>query len=89
MPPVLRGRRLTSPPEMPAQEIAFKLMQHVLRRSLRQGKIGKPRLRCGPSRGGEAGKAPPLQLSNVPPIRDRPAATDLIQVENGRVQMPD
>jgi hydroxybutyrate-dimer hydrolase len=40
-------------------------------------------------RGGEAGKAPPLQLSNVPPIRDRPAATDLIQVENGRVQMPD
>ena len=40
-------------------------------------------------RGGEAGKAPPLELSNVPPISMQPADGDIIKVENGRLTVPD
>lgn len=40
-------------------------------------------------RGGEPGKAPDLQTSNVPPILLRPLARDLINVENGRVTIPE
>ena len=40
-------------------------------------------------RGGEAGKAPPLQLSNVPPISMQPNSGDVIEVKDGRLQVPD
>jgi hydroxybutyrate-dimer hydrolase len=40
-------------------------------------------------RRGEPGKAPPLQISNVPPISQHPSDQDLIKVENGRVTIPD
>jgi hydroxybutyrate-dimer hydrolase len=40
-------------------------------------------------RGGDAGKAPPLQLSNVPPISMQPVSGDLIEVKDGRLQVPD
>src|SRR5439155_19424782 len=40
-------------------------------------------------RGGEAGKAPPLQLSNVPPISMQPAGGDRIEVDGGRLKIPD
>ena len=40
-------------------------------------------------RGGEPGKAPMLQLSNVPPISASPSARDKIVVERGNVRMPD
>jgi hydroxybutyrate-dimer hydrolase len=39
--------------------------------------------------GGEAGTAPPLQLSNAPPISMRPASGDVIEVKDGRLQVPD
>ncbi|WP_315838161.1 3-hydroxybutyrate oligomer hydrolase family protein [Bradyrhizobium prioriisuperbiae] len=40
-------------------------------------------------RGGEAGRAPPLQLSNVPPIVLEPAPSDAITVQGGHVRLPD
>ncbi|CCE09081.1 D-(-)-3-hydroxybutyrate oligomer hydrolase precursor (3HB-oligomer hydrolase) (3HBOH) [Bradyrhizobium sp. STM 3843] len=40
-------------------------------------------------RGGEPGKAPPLQSSNVPSISASPSEADKISVEKGRVRMPD
>jgi hydroxybutyrate-dimer hydrolase len=40
-------------------------------------------------RGGEAGKAPDLQSSNVPPISAHPPAENVISVENGRVTIPE
>ena len=40
-------------------------------------------------RGGEAGKAPPLQLSNVPAISMHPAEGDVIEVKDGRLTVPD
>lgn len=40
-------------------------------------------------RGGEAGHAPPLQLSNVPSIALEPAPRDAITVQSGHVQIPD
>jgi hydroxybutyrate-dimer hydrolase len=40
-------------------------------------------------RGGEPGKAPPLQMSNVPPISQHPSDSDVIKVERGRVAIPD
>ena len=40
-------------------------------------------------RGGEAGKAPPLQLSNVPPISMHPADGDVIEVRDGKLKVPD
>jgi hydroxybutyrate-dimer hydrolase len=40
-------------------------------------------------RGGESGKAPALQMSNVPAISQHPSDRDLIKVENGRVAIPD
>ena len=40
-------------------------------------------------RGGEPGKAPPLQISNVPPIVQHPSDQDVIKVSNGRVAIPD
>jgi hydroxybutyrate-dimer hydrolase len=40
-------------------------------------------------RGGEAGKAPPLQPSNVPPISTQPKSGDVIEVKDGRLQVPD
>ena len=41
------------------------------------------------SRGGEAGKAPPLELANLPPIRMVPVARNRIEIEGGRVVLPD
>lgn len=40
-------------------------------------------------RGGEAGHAPPLQLSNVPPIALEPSSRDAITVQDGHVRIPD
>jgi hydroxybutyrate-dimer hydrolase len=40
-------------------------------------------------RGGEPGKAPALQPSNLPLIADQPAARDLIKVEVGKVTIPE
>jgi hydroxybutyrate-dimer hydrolase len=40
-------------------------------------------------RGGEPGKAPALQISNVPPISQHPSDKDVIKVEKGRVVIPD
>jgi hydroxybutyrate-dimer hydrolase len=40
-------------------------------------------------RGGEPGKAPMLEPSNVPPISLSPSAHDKIVVEKGHVLMPD
>jgi hydroxybutyrate-dimer hydrolase len=40
-------------------------------------------------RGGEPGKAPPLERANLPPIRMQPEARDRIAVEAGRVVLPD
>jgi hydroxybutyrate-dimer hydrolase len=39
-------------------------------------------------RGGEPGKAPPLQMSNVPQISQHPSYSDVIKVERGRVAIP-
>jgi len=41
------------------------------------------------SRGGEPGKAPPLEPSMLPPIRMQPAARDAIRIEGGRITLPD
>lgn len=40
-------------------------------------------------RGGEPGKAPPLQPHHLPPITMQPAARDVISVSHGRVVLPD
>ncbi len=40
-------------------------------------------------RGGEAGHAPPLQTSNVPPIPVTARPEDRISVKDGRVTIPD
>ena len=40
-------------------------------------------------RGGEAGHAPSLQATNVPPIPVEPNPEDRIHVENGRVTIPE
>jgi hydroxybutyrate-dimer hydrolase len=40
-------------------------------------------------RGGEARKAPPLALSNVPPISMHPADGDVITVQDGKLTVPD
>ncbi len=40
-------------------------------------------------RAGEAGRAPPLQSSNVPPIPLMPRPEDRISVENGHVSIPE
>jgi hydroxybutyrate-dimer hydrolase len=40
-------------------------------------------------RGGEAGHAPPLQPSNVPPIPLMPRSEDRISVANGHVMIPE
>ncbi len=41
------------------------------------------------SRGGEPGKAPPLQIGNLPAISEAPKPADRIQVSAGRVVLPD
>ncbi|MBV9066181.1 MAG: D-(-)-3-hydroxybutyrate oligomer hydrolase, partial [Methylobacteriaceae bacterium] len=40
-------------------------------------------------RGGEPGKAPPLELSNVPAIPAGPAEGDMIKIGSGRVTIPE
>jgi hydroxybutyrate-dimer hydrolase len=40
-------------------------------------------------RGGEPGKAPPLQPGQLPPISAKPGSSDLIEVSAGRMAMPD
>jgi hydroxybutyrate-dimer hydrolase len=45
-------------------------------------------IRTTPRRG-EAGKAQPLQPSNVPPISMQPKSGDVIEVKDGRLQVPD
>jgi hydroxybutyrate-dimer hydrolase len=40
-------------------------------------------------RAGEAGRAPPLQSSDVPPIPLMPRPVDHISVENGHVSIPE
>ena len=40
-------------------------------------------------RGGEPGKAPPLEAANVPPVRIQAATSDRILVRAGRVDVPD
>ncbi len=41
------------------------------------------------SRGGEAGKAPPLELSMLPPIRMQPTPRNTIRIDGGRITLPD
>jgi hydroxybutyrate-dimer hydrolase len=40
-------------------------------------------------RGGESGKAPPLEAANVPPIAAEPVPGDLITISAGRMTLPD
>ena len=40
-------------------------------------------------RGGEAGHAPPIDATNVPPIPLKPRPEDQIRAENGRVTIPE
>jgi hydroxybutyrate-dimer hydrolase len=40
-------------------------------------------------RGGEPGKAPPLQISNVPPISIHPSPSDVIHAQEGVVSIPE